>query len=736
MVPAPLRLAAHQATTASNMADIKEFINQYMPAAIKAAAQLGTDPAHVLGQWGLESGWGKSIIPGTNNLGNVKAVAGQDGTPAKDNQLGTVEKYAKYDSPDAAAAAYADLLANRRYQGVRQTGSNTGQFVGSVVNGGYAQDRNYNQKLTGAISAVRETGAVPSLSDMKNQLALEVAQDYASGVPATQIVAGLLNSSLAGADVRHALSQGKTADRIIEVIGGQPLAQFKATDPAEKVKQQGLVTNLAQGASNAVGDLSNGVRQLGDRVIGDDAALKARQAEQAAIEADPARQALDKTWGGKIGSGGVKAVPYLVASAVAPEGAIPVMLANAAAGATSGALTPTTGDGQFLRNIGTEAAFGGLTGGGAYAAAKGTTAIASKVLGGDTAATARLAAAQKAGLPADVSSISGPTGFWRTVSESMPTNGNVATAQANADRTIAAKVAEGLGLKDYAGPIDTNMLNTARPAIKQALDTATNVHVLLPQSLKAELNTVVQRGSNALTEGIANNSVVNTAIKNLSKAVDSGTPVAGTDLQGLASELKGLLYSQGTSHGEKQLAADVIEKINGSLTSNMTAEQRAAFQAANDNYRNLLAVQKMVKASNDTGVVTPRQMLQAAKTGSFSNSFLKGDAPFQDLAGVASDLYGPAAGKGLASVIGKAVGNPGDHSLLAASVLEPSTGIPLYLAKKAANVLMGKLASSQSPTAIRLLTGAGGKPIDPVLANAISRALGASAAGMTGSLGP
>jgi hypothetical protein len=54
--------------------------------------------------------------------------------------------------------------------------------------------------------------------------------------------------------------------------------------------------------------------------------------------------------------------------------------------------------------------------------------------------------------------------------------------------------------------------------------------------------------------------------------------------------------------------------------------------------------------------------------------------------------------------------------------------LPLYLAKKAANVLMGKLASSQNPTMIRLLTGAGGKPIDPGLANAIARALGANVA--------
>jgi hypothetical protein len=709
------------------MADINEFINQYMPAAMKAGAQLGTDPAHVLGQWGLETGWGRSIIPGTNNLGNVKAVGGQAGTAARDSQLGTVDKYANYDSPEASAQAYADLLG-RRYQGVRQSGGNTDQFIGSVVNGGYAEDKHYGRKLNGAIAAVRATGAVPSLADMKNRLAQEVAQDYAQGVPATQIVAGLLNSNLAGADVRQALAQGKTADRIIEVIGGAPLAQFKATDSGEKVKQQGFITNVAQGAGNAVGDLVNGARQLGDRITGDDAALKARQSEQAASEADPARQGLDKTWGGKVGNMGVKALPYIVGTIAAPEGMIPAVVANGLAGAASGALTPTTGDGKFLHNVGVEAGLGALGGGAGYALGKGVSALASKAYGGDAAATARLTAAQQAGLPADVASVSGPNGFWRSVADSMPANSDVAGSQAAADRALATRVAEGLGLKDYAGPIDTNMLNTARPAIKQALDDATNVKVLLPQSLKSDLQAVVQRETNPLTEGIANNSTVHTAINNLNRAVDSGVPVAGTDLQGLASELKGLLYNQGTSHGEKQLAADVIEKINGSLTSNMTPEQRAAFQAANENYRNLLAVQKMVKASNDTGVVTPRQMLQAAKTGSFSNAFLKGDAPFQDLAGVAADLYGPSAGKGLGSVIGKAVGNTADHSLMAAAVLEPTTGLPLYVAKKAANVLIGKLASSQNPTMIRLLTGAGGKPVDPALANAIARALGVSAA--------
>lgn len=717
------------------MADIQTFIASNLPAARLAAAQLGTDPAHVLGQWGLETGWGRSVIPGTNNLGNIKAVNGQAGTAARDNQLGTTDKYANYDSPQAAAQAYADLLQHDRYNGVQGSAGNPTAFIGGLVNGGYAQDPNYGNKLNGAIQAVKQAGNVPTLADMKDQLAQQVTEDYANGSDPSAIIQGLLKTKLAGPDVMAALQKGVSPDRILEVVGGAPLAHFKATDPGEQVKQQGFLTNVAQGAGNAVGDLVNGARQLGDRVTGDDAALQALQAQQAAKEADPARQALANTAGGKIGSMGVKALPYIAAGAVAPEGVIPALLANGAVGAASGAVTPTTGDGQFWHNVGTEGALGAVGGGAGYAVGKGMAAAASKVLGGDAAATARLAAAQQAGLPADVASVSGPSGFWRNVAESMPSNKNVASSQASADAAVAGKVAEGLGLNGYQGPIDTNMLNAARPGIKQALDNATNVQVLLPQSLKGDLAGIVQKGTNPLTDGIANNSIVHTAINNLNNAVDAGVPVAGTDLQGLASELKGLLYNQGASHGEKQLASNVIDKINGSLTSNMTPEQQAAFSAANDNYRNLLAVQKMVKASNDTGVVTPRQMLQAAKTGSFSNSFLQGAAPFQDLAGTASDLYGPSAGKGLGAVIGKAIGNPGDHSLMAAAVLEPTTGVPLYLAKKAANVLMGKLATSQNPTMIRLLTGAGGKPVDPALASAIARALGAGSAAGTGSLG-
>jgi flagellum-specific peptidoglycan hydrolase FlgJ len=54
----------------------EEFAEVYGPAAQRAAKALNVDPQVLLGQWGLETGWGKSVIPGTNNLGNIKDFAG------------------------------------------------------------------------------------------------------------------------------------------------------------------------------------------------------------------------------------------------------------------------------------------------------------------------------------------------------------------------------------------------------------------------------------------------------------------------------------------------------------------------------------------------------------------------------------------------------------------------------------------------------------------------------------
>ena len=51
-------------------ANVAAFAEKVLPIAERVGAKLGVDPAYLIGQWGLETGWGKSVIPGTNNLFN------------------------------------------------------------------------------------------------------------------------------------------------------------------------------------------------------------------------------------------------------------------------------------------------------------------------------------------------------------------------------------------------------------------------------------------------------------------------------------------------------------------------------------------------------------------------------------------------------------------------------------------------------------------------------------------
>ena len=57
--------------------DKTAFEQQYKDVAQRTAAKLGVPAEGLLAQWGLETGYGKSIIPGTNNLGNIKDFSGK-----------------------------------------------------------------------------------------------------------------------------------------------------------------------------------------------------------------------------------------------------------------------------------------------------------------------------------------------------------------------------------------------------------------------------------------------------------------------------------------------------------------------------------------------------------------------------------------------------------------------------------------------------------------------------------
>lgn len=139
------------------------FANFYAPVANSVAQQTGIDPNTILGQWGLETGWGKSVISGTNNLGNMKVPKGASGgVTATDNQTGSSDAYQAFPDANSFANAYTNLLTNN-YPGALNTGTDANATAKALAAGGYASDPHYASKLTAAAATVAQArGLAPT----------------------------------------------------------------------------------------------------------------------------------------------------------------------------------------------------------------------------------------------------------------------------------------------------------------------------------------------------------------------------------------------------------------------------------------------------------------------------------------------------------------------------------------------------------------------------------------------
>ncbi|VWD60992.1 flagellar rod assembly protein/muramidase FlgJ [Burkholderia aenigmatica] len=155
------------------MADVQGFIQQFGPVAAAVSQRIGVAPDVLLGQWGLETGWGKSVVPGTNNLGNIKGL----GVAAKDNQTGSVDQYRAYSSPLDFGNDFVNLIANN-YKNAIGKGSDAAGYAGALKAGGYAEDPKYVGKLSSAVDMVRKFGdtIASALSGMANASELTPAQ--------------------------------------------------------------------------------------------------------------------------------------------------------------------------------------------------------------------------------------------------------------------------------------------------------------------------------------------------------------------------------------------------------------------------------------------------------------------------------------------------------------------------------------------------------------------------------
>ncbi|HDR9100063.1 TPA: glucosaminidase domain-containing protein [Burkholderia vietnamiensis] len=235
------------------MADVQRFIQQFGPVAAAVSQRIGVAPDVLLGQWGLETGWGKSIVPGTNNLGNIKGP----GVAATDNQTGTSDQYRAYPSPAAFGDDFANLIANN-YRSAVGAGANAAAYGSALKAGGYAQDPKYAGKLAGAVDMVRKFGDVVTSALSGSANAAELAPAQMSGAPVISATGQRLNGPQAATPSAAAAAApaASTGDPLLDmahgVMGGAAAAPAPAAGGAPTAQPEQTADDPLLSMANSV----------------------------------------------------------------------------------------------------------------------------------------------------------------------------------------------------------------------------------------------------------------------------------------------------------------------------------------------------------------------------------------------------------------------------------------------------------------------------------------------------
>lgn len=337
------------------------FIAQHASTAQAAGQQLGVDPNLLLAQWGLETGWGKSVVPGTNNLGNIKDMSG-GGVAARDNMTGSTDNYRAYSSPDAFAADQASLLA-RKYPGVVGAGSDVQKFASGLR--GYAEDPNYGSKLASVVQTVQRNQPQGLLARAGNAVASAISGTANAATP--QDLSGISDDDLLAA----LSSRGKAPGAPAQQSSNPPLLDSVG-------RQLGLTARAAgHGIADAVGLVANPVNATINtigRAIGHDPQLQDVDTliKRGVDAITPAPANSTEQTVGDIASAVANPVNALGGPIMAgSRGVASAALRGAVAGGATAGMQPLHGNdtvGTELGRIGA-GAIGGAAGGAAGAAA-------------------------------------------------------------------------------------------------------------------------------------------------------------------------------------------------------------------------------------------------------------------------------------------------------------------------------------------------------------------------------
>lgn len=147
-------------------AGIEDFSRRLAPLLRRAAAQLGVSPKTLLAQAALETGWGRSVIG--NNVFGIKAGPSWSGdrvttaTHEVENGQWVPQRAAfrAYPSLDAAVQDYVSLISgSSRYRAALGLGDDARGYGQALIDGGYATDTTYPNKLATVAAGPSVTAA-------------------------------------------------------------------------------------------------------------------------------------------------------------------------------------------------------------------------------------------------------------------------------------------------------------------------------------------------------------------------------------------------------------------------------------------------------------------------------------------------------------------------------------------------------------------------------------------------
>lgn len=350
-----------------------QFKMVYGPAAERAGKAIGVDPGVLLSQFGLETGWGKSIVPGTNNLGNIKDFSGS-GVAATDNMTGSRDKYRAYDSLDAFADDYASLI-QRKYKGAVGAGSDVGKFASALKSGGYAEDPAYVEKLVSiykknnpgvmdriaqAVIPAAQAGEIPDPMSAMSDEDLMAALGTSQAMPLNQKNVHAPTDAEVMAQLGYSADDGGVGDGFLQGL----------RDPIDAGAQM-LRRAVPDGVGKAIDSFGNKLADMGlpvarsEGVAGVDQMVNRVNDQYAHSRELAGRDGFD--WA-RMGGNIAGTAPALMAVPGGQATLLGRVLAGAGQGAAIGALNPVVGEGaqgdfagSKLGQAGIGAAFGAAT---------------------------------------------------------------------------------------------------------------------------------------------------------------------------------------------------------------------------------------------------------------------------------------------------------------------------------------------------------------------------------------